>query len=146
MPGLPSFGVMYPSPKSEIVSPRFCMRARQWTRTGIEWSRELKSANKLRVEAGSDLNTHAAAEEPDVHDPQVWFLPPSHLVLLHHAGDDGVGSTILSCDETHVGDVRSDGGCEASGEVWGNALYTRASNRTSRYPGSLPQTSVARVG
>jgi hypothetical protein len=73
--------------------------------TDVERFRELKRADELRVEAGSDLDAHAAAEEPDVHDPQVRFLPPPHLVLLHHAGDDRVGFTILSCDETHVGNV-----------------------------------------
>jgi hypothetical protein len=100
----------------------------------------LERPDELRIEAGSDLDAHAAAEEPYVHEPQIRLFPPPYLVLLHHAGDDGVGSTILSCDETHVGDIRSDEGCERSERVWGFALYTGAINRVSRYPGSLPQT------
>ena len=52
----------------------------------------MKCANELRVKTGGDLYTHAATEEPDVHDAQVLLFPPSYLVLLHHAGDDGFGS------------------------------------------------------
>ena len=75
--------------------------------TFVEWLRELQRADQLRIESGGHLHAHAAAEEPDVHDAQIRFLPPSHLVLLHHAGDDGVGSTILSFDETHDAGVEA---------------------------------------
>jgi len=73
--------------------------------TSVERLRELKCTDKLRVEAGGDLNAHAAAKKPDVHQPQVWFLPPPHLVLLHHAGNDRVGCTILCFEDSHDGQV-----------------------------------------
>lgn len=64
-------------------------------RTLVEGYRELEGANELRVETRSNLNAHAAAEEPDIHESEVSFFPPSDLVLLEHAGDDGLGSRAL---------------------------------------------------
>ena len=63
--------------------------------TLVEGDRELKGANELRVETRCNLNAHAAAEEPDIHESEVSFFPPSDLVLLQHAGDDGLGSSAL---------------------------------------------------
>lgn len=64
-------------------------------RTLVEGDGELEGANELRVETRCNLNAHAAAEEPDIHEAEVSFFPPSYLVLLQHAGDDGLGSSAL---------------------------------------------------
>lgn len=63
--------------------------------TSVERCRELKSADELRVETRGNLNAHAAAEEPDIHDAEVLLVPPSHRILLHHAGDEGVAAMAL---------------------------------------------------
>jgi hypothetical protein len=73
--------------------------------TFVEGARELEGVDELRVETGGDLNTHAAYEEVEVHPAQIGLLVPWHLVLRNHAGNNGVGSTILNFEETHdVGD------------------------------------------
>jgi hypothetical protein len=60
MPGLSSFGEMYPSPKSIHVSEH--PSKKNVRRTYVEGQGKLQSANELRVEAGGDLDSHTAAE------------------------------------------------------------------------------------
>ena len=115
-------------------------------RTGVEGSRELESTDELRVEARSNLNTHAAAKKPDVHYSQIRFLPPPHFVLRHHAGDDRVGSTILSFDETHNGDVRSDESYDAFEDVWEVCVLYSKGTEGPATPALYPGHSVVRVG
>lgn len=57
----------------------------------MEWLSKLQRVDELRVKARRHLNTHAAEEEPNVHQPQVGLLVPWRLVLRHEAGEDGVG-------------------------------------------------------
>jgi hypothetical protein len=67
----------------------------------------LKSVDELRVETRRNLYTHTANKEVEVHPPQVGFLVPRHLILLHHAGNDGVGAMTGVCwlEDTHDGSV-----------------------------------------
>ena len=78
----------------------------QAERTFVEWTRELKSIDKLGVEARGHLNAHTAHEEPQVHQPQIWLLVPWHLVVLHHPRDNRVGRSILNLEETHDVGIR----------------------------------------
>lgn len=50
----------------------------------------LEGVDELRVETGSHLDTHAAQEEPDVHDTQIGLLVPWDLVLLDETRDNGI--------------------------------------------------------
>lgn len=70
----------------------FCGGAQKEAHTLIERLRELKSVDELRIEARGDFDTHTTKEEPEVQVPQVRLLKPPDLVLLHHAGDDGVSA------------------------------------------------------
>lgn len=112
--------------------------------TLVERGRELERADELRVKTRCDFNAHAAAEKPDVHDSEIFFLPPSHVILLHHASDDGLGRSALRMFyETH------DGGFEINEVKTGTArracceltcFIQLVSANMAHYPGSLPQT------
>lgn len=82
-------------------------RYRDGPHTFIEWLRELKSVDELRVEARSDLNTHTTDKEVKIHDPQVGLLVPWHLVLLDHARNDWIGSmaNVWRLEDAHDGGV-----------------------------------------
>ena len=87
-----------------------------------EFGCKLKCVDKLRVETRRHFYTHAAQEQPQVHETKVRFLVPwnldlcqykqtssprylPYLVLRNHARDDRIGGTIL--DRHVVGGARA---------------------------------------
>jgi hypothetical protein len=97
--------------------PLCCWRLREapglrWDRqhTLIEGSGELQGIDELRVKTRGDLDTHATDEKVKVHDPQIGFLVPRHLVLLDHTRDDWIRSMadVWCLEETHFGGIGED--------------------------------------
>jgi len=86
----------------------------------------LQGVDKLRIESGGDLNAHTADKEVEVHDPQITLLVPRNFVLLHHAGDDGVGAMagVWCFEETHDGGVDVDQRVAVTfAKAWGLRQY-----------------------
>lgn len=82
------FGLMYPFPKSDSLT--FDYGSREEVPTLVEGSRKLQCVDELRIKTRGHLNTHAAQEQPNVHNPKVRLPVPWYLVLLDEASDDGV--------------------------------------------------------
>lgn len=63
----------------------------------------MQCVDQLTVESACHLDSHTCWKEEKIEISKVSFLVPWNLVVLHHLGENGIGSSILMRKDTHLG-------------------------------------------